>query len=168
MTIADMRSGRLLRIVYSLLFWVALVPAAIATEPVYLEVDPAPLTIVSDTGQVRAKFQVEIADEAGERMTGLMFRPPLADDEAMLFIFEAERMVSMWMRNTPSPLDMIFAREDGTIARIAPSTTPFSSEIISSGVPVKYVLEVRAGLSDALGIAISDGLQHPTIADNDN
>ena len=55
----------------------------------------------------------------------------------MLFDFEGEGPIAMWMKNTYVSLDMIFIRADGRIARIAENTTPLSEATIPSGAPVK-------------------------------
>ena len=66
----------------------------------------------------------------------------------------------MWMRNTYVSLDMIFIRKDGRIARIAERTQPLSERVISSGGPVRAVLEVVAGTARKLGIAPGDLVAH--------
>ena len=71
----------------------------------------------------------------------------------MLFDFDSEQDVAMWMKNTYIPLDMIFIRGDGRIARIAENTTPLSTTIIPSVAPVRAVLEVAGGTAARLGIA---------------
>ena len=85
-----------------------------------------------------------------------MFRRTLGADEGMIFPFEPARPASFWMRNTLIPLDMLFIRADGTIARIAANTVPMSEEGISSGEPVAAVLEIRGGRSAELGISEND------------
>lgn len=82
----------------------------------------------------------------------------------MLFDFGRVEMVSMWMRNTYIPLDMLFVRADGTIARIARDTEPLSERQISSGEPVLAVFEINAGISDRLGITAGDRIVHPLFA----
>ena len=67
----------------------------------------------------------------------------------------------MWMKNTYVSLDMIFIRADGRIARIAEHTEPLSTKIVSSGGPVRGVLEVVAGTARKLGIAAGDRVAHP-------
>jgi uncharacterized membrane protein (UPF0127 family) len=114
--------------------------------------------IVTKSG-VRS-FQVEIATTDEERVKGLMFRKSLPEGTGMLFDFGEERIVVMWMKNTYVPLDMIFIRADGTIARIAENTTPLSEAQISSGTPVKGVLEVVAGTARKYGIAPGDRVGH--------
>jgi uncharacterized membrane protein (UPF0127 family) len=79
----------------------------------------------------------------------------------MLFDFKQDQMVAMWMKNTYIPLDMMFIRADGTIARIAENTEPLSERIISSGSPVRAVLEVIGGTARKLGIAAGDRVAHP-------
>jgi uncharacterized membrane protein (UPF0127 family) len=105
-------------------------------------------------------FDVEMAVTPQERSTGLMYRKELPPGRGMLFDFEGEGPITMWMKNTYVPLDMIFIRADGRIARIAENTTPLSEVTISSGVPVKAVLEVVAGTARRLGIAPGDRVAH--------
>lgn len=105
-------------------------------------------------------FDVEMAVTPDQRSKGLMFRKELPEGRGMLFDFESETVINMWMRNTYIPLDMIFIRADGRIARIAESTTPLSEAIISSGAPVKGVLEVIAGTAKKFGIAPGDRVAH--------
>ena len=70
----------------------------------------------------------------------------------------------MWMRNTFVSLDMLFVGPDGRIARIVADTEPLSDAVISSGGPVRAVLELAAGTSADLGIEVGDRLVHPMFA----
>ncbi|SRR5258708_7611768 len=118
-----------------------------------------PLEIVTKSGvQV---FSVEMATTEEEKTTGLMYRKELADGRGMLFDFSPEQEVSMWMKNTFIPLDMIFIRADGRILRIAENTEPQSTKIIPSGGLAKGVLEVIAGTAKKYGIAPGDRVAHP-------
>ncbi|MCJ8157144.1 DUF192 domain-containing protein [Sphingomonas sp. LaA6.9] len=101
-------------------------------------------------------FRVEVARTSEEQAQGLMYRTSLPDDGGMLFPFSPPRPASFWMKNTLIPLDMIFIRADGSIARIAEETVPQSLEGVSSGEPVAAVLEIAGGRSAALGIAEGD------------
>jgi hypothetical protein len=117
------------------------------------------LEIVTKSGvQV---FTVEVATTEQEKTTGLMYRKELPDGRGMLFDFSPEQPISMWMKNTFIPLDMIFIRSDGRISRIAESTEPQSLAIISSGLPARGVLEVIAGTARKYGIAVGDRVAHP-------
>jgi uncharacterized membrane protein (UPF0127 family) len=118
-----------------------------------------PLEIVTKNGvQV---FSVEMATTEQEKETGLMYRKELADGKGMLFDFSPEQEVSMWMKNTYIPLDMIFIRADGRILRIAENTEPLSTRIIPSRGLAKGVLEVIAGTAKKYGIEPGDRVGHP-------
>jgi uncharacterized membrane protein (UPF0127 family) len=118
-----------------------------------------PLEIVTKSGvQV---FSVEMATTEEEKTTGLMYRKELPDGKGMLFDFSPEQQISMWMKNTYIPLDMIFIRADGRILRIAENTEPLSTKIISSGGLAKGVLEVIAGTAQKYGSRPGDRVAHP-------
>jgi uncharacterized membrane protein (UPF0127 family) len=121
--------------------------------------DTEPLEIVTKSGV--HVFAVEIARTDDQKATGLMYRKELADGRGMLFDFSPEQQVSMWMKNTFIPLDMIFIRADGRILRIAENTEPQSTKIISSGGLAKGVLEVIGGTARKYGIATGDRVAHP-------
>jgi len=106
-------------------------------------------------------FDVDTARTREEQDRGLMYRTGIPKNGGMLFHpYPAEgggpREASFWMKNTPSPLDIIFIREDRTIARIAENTVPFSEAMIPSGEPVAAVLEINGGRAAELGIAEGD------------
>ncbi|MCJ9702114.1 MULTISPECIES: DUF192 domain-containing protein [unclassified Bradyrhizobium] len=118
-----------------------------------------PLEIVTKNGvQV---FSVEMATTEEEKQTGLMYRKELADGRGMLFDFNPEQEISMWMKNTYVSLDMIFIGANGRILRIAENTEPMSTKIISSRGPARAVLEVVAGTAQKYGIRPGDRVGHP-------
>ncbi|MBR0700939.1 DUF192 domain-containing protein [Bradyrhizobium diazoefficiens] len=118
-----------------------------------------PLEIVTKNGvQV---FSVEMATTEEEKQTGLMYRKELADGKGMLFDFNPEQEISMWMKNTYVSLDMIFIGANGRILRIAENTEPLSTRIISSKGPARAVLEVVAGTAQKYGIRPGDRVGHP-------
>ncbi|HEX6121198.1 MAG TPA: DUF192 domain-containing protein [Dongiaceae bacterium] len=118
-------------------------------------------TVLVETASSQYRFDVEIADDEAERAEGLMYRQTLADNAGMLFLYPSPRAVQFWMKNTLLPLDIVFVRADGTIARIAADTTPLSEDLIPSGEPVLAVLEVKAGTMRELGIAAGARLRNP-------
>ncbi len=113
-----------------------------------------PLSIASANG--RHDFKVEVARTPEQQERGLMFRSNLAPDAGMIFPMEPPRSASFWMKNTVIPLDLIFIRPDGSIARIAADAVPYSLSPIDSGEPVSAVLEIAGGRAAALGIAEDD------------
>jgi uncharacterized membrane protein (UPF0127 family) len=90
-----------------------------------------------------------------------MFRERLGPNEGMIFPFPSPRPASFWMKNTLIPLDIIFIRSDGSIARIAANTVPHSLEPVAVGEPVGAVLELRGGRSAELGIGEGDRVSWP-------
>lgn len=86
---------------------------------------------------------------------GLMFRRSLARNRGMIFPMGEPRMAAFWMKNTLIPLDIIFIRSDGRIARIA-RAKPLDLTSVPSGEPVTAVLEIRGGRAAQLGIRRGD------------
>jgi uncharacterized membrane protein (UPF0127 family) len=118
-----------------------------------------PLEIATRTGV--HVFAVEMAVTPEQQAKGLMFRRELPEGQGMLFDFQKEQPASFWMKNTYISLDMIFIRADGRILRVAENTVPHSEALVSSGGPVRAVLEVVAGTAKKLGIAAGDRVAHP-------
>lgn len=108
--------------------------------------------VVETTDGNRHAFRVELALSPAQKSQGLMFRPRLDADAGMLFLHARPRVLTMWMKNTLIPLDMIFISSDGTVIAVAEETTPRSLDVISSEAPAKAVLEVAGGTARRLGI----------------
>ena len=106
-------------------------------------------------------FKVEVADSSEERGLGLMHREHLPLDQGMLFIYQKSKIVSMWMKNTLIPLDMIFIDKSGRIQHIHQNAEPGSLDSIRSPVKVWAVLEINAGLVQKYNIQIGDRILHP-------
>lgn len=116
---------------------------------------------IATAGGARHDFRIEIAVTPAQRAQGLMYRTELAPDAGMLFVYESEGQIAMWMKNTFVSLDMLFISRRGEILRIAERTVPHSTATIPSGGLVKGVLEVPAGTAARLGIAPGDRVLHP-------
>ena len=74
----------------------------------------------------------------------------------MLFEYAKPKKVSMWMKNTSIPLDIIFISQQGIITKIHPNAEPFSEQSIPSAKPIIAVLEINAGLAEKLNIKVGD------------
>ena len=109
-------------------------------------------TLVVETDKAEHRFKIEVARDHRQQAQGLMFRRRLARDAGMLFIYRPVQPVSMWMRNTLIPLDMIIIDADRRVSHIVERTVPLSEEAISSRGPVLAVLELNAGTASRLGI----------------
>ncbi|MDO9440090.1 MAG: DUF192 domain-containing protein [Beijerinckiaceae bacterium] len=117
-------------------------------------------TLEISTANGSHRFSVEVMRNDEQRARGLMHRRFMPADRGMLFDFKKEEHVSMWMKNTFIPLDMLFVDRTGKIVSIAENTEPLSERVIPSGGPVLAVLELNAGISRKLGIKAGDRLKH--------
>ena len=113
-----------------------------------------PLRVTAAKGLVR-HFTVEIARTLPQQQVGLMNRATLAPDRGMIFPYNPPEAVAFWMKDTLIPLDMIFVRANGTIARIV-TAVPLSLAPVPAGEPVGAVLEIGGGRAKALGIKSGD------------
>ncbi|WP_135854276.1 DUF192 domain-containing protein [Halorussus salinus] len=128
--------------------------------------DPPPTTTDVER-TVNATFVVEdgenvtvslmVADEPGERQSGLMHREELANRTGMVFVYENAQQVSFWMKNTLVPLDMIFVGPDNTVlnvqhARTQPNASTSELESYPSDGEAKYVVELPRGFANRTGV----------------
>ncbi len=136
----------------------AIVPDADAQTTAQPELPKEPLSVTTRDGK-RHDFQVEMAVTPEQQRVGLMFRPSVPADGGMLFDWGAPRDSGMWMRNTISPLDMLFINADGTVRHVAEDTVPGSLATIDSHGPVRATLELAAGTAKRLDIRVGDRVQ---------
>ena len=119
------------------------------------------LTIAAKTGT--HTFHIWLADTPDRQRQGLMFVRDLPADEGMLFVNTKPRVLTMWMKNTFIPLDMVFIDARGRIRSIVERTTPQSEAIISSQSAVKAVLELKGGEASRRGLHRGDRVQHAAL-----
>jgi len=133
-----------------------------------LQFDQAHIKIIHsyDMDSPALSYTVELAITMDQRAQGLMFRHHMAADQGMLFFFEQEKQVTMWMKNTYIPLDLLFLNKRGEIVNIAASAKPLSLDFISSGVPVISVLELNAGEAKRQNIKVGDRVIHSFFTKN--
>jgi uncharacterized membrane protein (UPF0127 family) len=112
------------------------------------------LTLVTKKGE--RVITIEVAESEQQKALGLMYRTSLADDAGMLFPYDRPQELTMWMKNTYIPLDMVFIRADGIVHRIEARTEPFSERTISSNGPVTAVLELAGGAAARIGLEPGD------------
>lgn len=143
-----------------LLLLVSLAPGATAMAQGGLAVFEQDEIVIETRDGAHHEFAVELAVSPQQQAQGLMFRRDMAADAGMLFIYGAARVVSMWMRNTVIPLDMLFIESDGRVEKVVERTVPMSLKTISSDRPIKGVLELNSGTAARLGLAPGDRVVH--------
>ena len=117
------------------------------------------LTITTATGPHH--FAVEVMRTPDELERGLMFRRQMATDHGMLFDFGSPQPVTMWMKNTYLPLDMVFIASNGRIVSVKQDAEPLSEKTIPSGGDVLGVLELDAGTAKRIGLKPGDVVADP-------
>lgn len=136
---------RLMALLFSLPTLLAVAPAEGQGGTPNSSLPTARLTIGSTT------ITVEIAATNAHRATGLMYRFSLAPESGMLFVFDAPRPLSFWMRNTYVPLSIAFIDAQGTILNIEDMAPKDERSTWSAG-PALYALEMRRGWFGQKGI----------------
>ncbi len=130
---------------------------ATAIEPAALVqgLEKARLSIQTGEGD-KVEIRTYIAKTAAQRSRGLMHVRSMAADEGMLFIYPRPSVLSMWMKNTYIPLDMLFADARGRIVHMHAGAVPHDTRIISSIEKVTLVVELNAGSIETYGIKTGD------------
>ncbi len=132
-----------------LVAWLGVVAAACSTDEGRIR-----LTVAGE------QFDVELAVTPDQRREGLMYRDRLGEREGMLFVFDQEKVLTFWMRNTPLPLSIAFIDARGVIVQIT-DMVPFSEVPVSSQVPARFALEVNQGAFERAGVAVGDLVELP-------
>lgn len=116
----------------------------------------------------QTKLNIWIAKSAPSKEQGLMFIKNMPENQGMLFVYENDRILNFWMRNTFIPLDMIFVWADMEIKHIHTWAKPLDESLVSSQVPVRYVIETNSGFTTTHNIKTGSKVQFITyLADID-
>ena len=126
-------------------FAVALALLAALALIIYMSLPEAPPDLPE-------RFSFELADTPAERELGLSGRMSLADDTGLLFVFPQADIQSFWMKDMYMAIDILWLADDGTVVGIEKGVTPETfPETFHPPVPVRYVLEVAAGVAEKQG-----------------
>ncbi len=98
------------------------------------------------------RLDIYLAMNNEQRARGLMHVRSLPQTTGMLFVYESDGYLSIWMKNTYIPLDIVFARADGSVSSIEYDAEPLSLRSMQALEPVRYVLELNAGVAKTLSI----------------
>jgi uncharacterized membrane protein (UPF0127 family) len=102
-----------------------------------------PLTLPSG-----AVLQTEVMVEDEDRAMGLMFRPSLPADRAMLFVFERPGFHGIWMKNCRFPIDILWLDAEAKVVHLEERVPPCRTKECPSYHPLQkasYVVEMNAG-----------------------
>jgi uncharacterized membrane protein (UPF0127 family) len=83
-----------------------------------------------------------------DRAMGLMFRPSLAPDRGLLFVFDSSEFHGFWMKNCRFPIDMVWLDEAKQVVHVAEAVPPCKADPCPVYQPLRrarYVVELNAG-----------------------
>jgi hypothetical protein len=132
----------------------------IKTTPIIFKKEGNLRILKKESDSLIINLDIEIADTDYERETGLMYRSSMQSKEGMLFVFDDVSMHYFYMKNTEFPLDLIFVDDQMHIASFQKNAQPLNENSLSSEVPVKFVLEVNAGMADKWSLEIGDSISY--------
>jgi uncharacterized protein len=98
------------------------------------------------------ELKTELALNELQIRTGMMFRPGIAEDEAMLFVFPVPHQVGFWMKNVAIELSCAYIDPEGVILEIHDMEPQEVRPIQSASDRVQYVLETSRGWFQRHGI----------------
>ncbi len=107
-------------------------------------------------------FVSEIADTPEKMQQGMMYRPSIADNQAMIFVYPRPQRMSFWMKNTLIPLDMLFFDPQGFLLeikhKVPPCKTVMCPTYPSQHANIRYVVELKGGMAKQLNLQLGDKL----------
>jgi uncharacterized membrane protein (UPF0127 family) len=137
-------------------------PRGLASEALLpLSAFPRERIAVETRGARRHLFEAWRADTPEARSQGLMFVKSLRPEQAMIFVYTPPQRVTMWMKNTLIPLDMLFVDDGGCVVKIHPRARPGDLDSIAADVPVVLVVELAGGTAATLGLGQGDRVVRP-------
>lgn len=98
------------------------------------------------------ELRAQVVVTQDEQQRGLMGRRDLGEDDGMIFVYPLPQQMSFWMRNTPTPLDIGFFKEDGTLGEVYPLFPYDETPVRSVGSDYTMALEVNQGWFKKHGI----------------
>ncbi len=109
------------------------------------------------------ELRIELAQDNETRANGLMYREQLDKNAGMAFIFERERQLSFWMKNTLIPLDILYINAEGVVVDIQ-TMSPCPAEeqrcpSYLSSEPALYAIELNEGAAEKYGFEVGSKVE---------
>ena len=111
------------------------------------------------------EFAVELAYLDATRERGMMYRKEMGDNEGMLFVFPWDQYLSFYMKNCLIDLDILYLKTNGRIEKIMTMLKPVAGKELlyyDSDKPVRYALELPAGMAKQLKLQVGDVIDIPS------
>jgi uncharacterized membrane protein (UPF0127 family) len=93
-----------------------------------------------------SRYSLEVAGTPLSQHVGLGGRVSMAQDQGMLFVFDAPDAACFWMKNMHFSLDMIWLDANKRVVHIEQNVSPETfPALFCPDKPAKYVIELKAG-----------------------
>jgi len=131
------------------------------------DVSAAPLPLVTATGPA-VPLTLAVAADGRSRELGLMCVTALKPDAGMIFVFPNDSDWEFWMKNTVTPLDMLWVAPDGTVRDVAADVPASTLDTTDDKVARRrghgrYVIELRSGEAARESIVVGTRLHLPSL-----
>ena len=103
-------------------------------------------------------FDMWVANTPARSEQGLMFVTEIPVGRGMIFPVDPPHVMTMWMKNCPSSMDMVFVSTKGRISKIIARAKPQSEDTLSSDNVVGAVLEIGPGEAERLHLQVGDAV----------
>ncbi|WP_341659808.1 DUF192 domain-containing protein [Blattabacterium cuenoti] len=109
---------------------------------------------LKNNNNVIKKIDIELADLDTEKKNGLKYRSFLKENRGMLFILKnKEEYKKIDMKDMRISLDIVYINQFDTVIFVNKYVNPMKNiENLNLDSPIKYILEINAGMSKKWGI----------------
>lgn len=108
------------------------------------------------TNRSNESFEVEIATSPAALEQGLSGRDSMPSNRGMLFVYPTVGKRGMWMPDMNFPIDIVWLNENLIVSHVNQNVVPCLSRAecptYSSIQPVKYAIELNAGMATRFGL----------------
>lgn len=122
---------------------------------VFLSKNIAPEYKISQIVLGGETFNTQVADTPTLKEIGLSYRKSIAQNEAMLFVFQKPGQYKFWMKDMNFPIDIIWLSSDKKIVyvkkNLSPNTYP---QVFGPTINSQYVIEVTSDTVDRLDLSL--------------
>src|SRR6266550_5987392 len=100
-----------------------------------------------------------LANNDSERTRGLSGSSQLADDQAMLFVFDQDGRWGVWMKDMRYSLDILWLDSGKKVVDIAQNVSPNTyPTVFSPKNNARYVVELPAGFTDQHQVSVGQAV----------
>lgn len=135
-------------------------PPAVSARPLHL--DQAQPKLPTLRLWIGAKeMDAEVCRTQTQISTGLMFRPGIAEDEGMLFVFSQPHEVAFYMKNVDFDIDAAYINGAGVIQEVVRLKRRDETPVPSASRDIQFVLETAPGWFERNGIGAGGLVKTP-------